>query len=46
MYKFMNKYQYSLFLGTRKVGSVTKQMYLKKKKRIVKNCSQMSDFRF
>ena len=41
----MNKYQYSLFLGTRKVGSVTKQMYLKKK-RIVKNCSQMSDFRF
>ena len=28
----MNKYQYSLFLGTRKVGSVTKQMYLKKKK--------------
>ena len=28
----MNKYQYILFLGTCKVGSVTKQMYLKKKK--------------
>ena len=42
----MNKYQYILFLGTCKVGSVTKQMYLKeKKKRIVKNFSRMSDFR-